>query len=149
MGEIIKCPTDKKAYRRITLPNGLGVLLISDPDILTSCTEGGDDDAGGPSGMVRLYMRVHVWHSDQFGGMLGHAHLQIRTSEHPKLPLLQNICISAPCLTRPQTQRAVTVRTGRRAAVAQRMMMGALGRGAVAQRRKMRTTVGDLHNGEV
>ncbi|KAF5827025.1 Metalloenzyme, LuxS/M16 peptidase-like protein [Dunaliella salina] len=51
MGDIVKCPTDKKTYRKIELRNGLGVLLLSDPDIFNSCTGSGDDgDAAGSAG---------------------------------------------------------------------------------------------------
>lgn len=33
---IIKAPSDKKQYKTVTLPNGLTVLLIHDPDISAS-----------------------------------------------------------------------------------------------------------------
>lgn len=42
--EILKPPQDKRLYRRIKLPNGMNVLLISDPEMGNSLTEENPDE---------------------------------------------------------------------------------------------------------
>eukprot|EP00884_Botryococcus_braunii_P020235 jgi/Botrbrau1/6896/Bobra.67_3s0015.1 len=45
--EIIKSPQDKKLYRRVTLQNGMHVLLISDPEMETEHGVGNTSDHAG------------------------------------------------------------------------------------------------------